>query len=174
MKTVSCPFFSSWFFREASPPTTLRFFASNDRRINKLGLLNSCCFDTSDHLSPTAAWLSRRSGNVNANEKFGEIFKSTSNPLFLEFFIPGRFGTTREGPAWYLLALAIWNQKISEQGWRGNPRFCLHGRANAKIVCHDTLVQYAAYSWSGFFSRPSGYHSIPIILWGATLHLSFP
>lgn len=49
------------------------------------------------------------------------------------------------------------------------------GRVGAEIVCDDTLVQYAAY-WLFSLLLARGwewYHSIPIILVGMALHLSF-
>lgn len=50
-----------------------------------------------------------------------------------------------------------------------------HGRVVAKIVCYDTLVQYAACACP---CQPEMvgwrvYHSIPIILAGVALHLFF-
>ncbi|KAJ5572257.1 hypothetical protein N7535_005917 [Penicillium sp. DV-2018c] len=49
------------------------------------------------------------------------------------------------------------------------------GRVGAKIVCDDTLVQYAAYLALLFllWGLSGWYHSIPIILVGLALHLFF-
>ncbi|CAP93640.1 hypothetical protein PCH_Pc16g09700 [Penicillium rubens Wisconsin 54-1255] len=97
------------------------------------------------HSPSSQLWVPPRAVKPLANEKFGGIFKTQPASSF-DFAQTSGGGACPDAP----------------------------GRVGAKIVCDDTLVQYAAYLALSSLRRDGWYHSIPIILvgWRFTLFFS--